>query len=592
VQSFNHLKKMATVMVAFAMIVSFAAPATIGVASASHNGDLSHDAVISADQNGNVYVYDGGQLVLETSVGGGVDHAEYDSTNNQIVLWHADANGNSTVTAISPSDGSQIWQTATSGTSGSIGPEHAYVTSQNSNSNLQIEKVDLGTGELVETHTISELGNLQQAEYVPGSGILVGHEDVDSSSTSTLAAIDAGTGSVQWTHSASGYIYGSAVNADGQYVYTMDGVGATVMLENTGNGYSEAWNTTSASGDSYQPAGVTFTSDGNVVVESTDSMGADDVYELSGSDGSEVNAYTASNAHYPQPGTFAADGNGTVFGVTGGPPTDVTTFDLSTGTQGSSGDAYSMSTTSYTMTTVYESMNYQTTPSTYTISGTVTDASGTALADASLTVTDSTGTQVASTTTASDGSYSVNVTGSDDYTVEVSASGYTSASKTQTVSSATTMDFSLEQASYSFSATVEDSSGSAIDGATVELLDSSDNVVSSGTTASDGTISLSAPSGSYDVQVSASGYDSATGTADLSTSGDSGTFQLAQSTFTVNGTVTDSSDNALENASVTLLDSSGNTVKEASTASDGTYSISGVKSGKSPPRTTRQARRP
>jgi len=222
---------------------------------------------------------------------------------------------------------------------------------------------------------------------------------------------------------------------------------------------------------------------------------------------------------------------------------------------------------------------------TQTISGTVTDADGNVVSGATVDVDVEEGWtneyDAAEITTDSNGDYTVTVPATNDvYTLDVSEDGYTSTVIDADVSGGdTTASASLETASYTYDATVEDSSGNALEGATVELLDGSGNVVSSGTTASDGTISLSAPSGTYDVEVSADGYDSASGSADLSTSGASGTFTLSESTYVLDGTVTDASGNAIEGANVTLVDSSGNTVKEASTASDGTYSISGVKSG-------------
>lgn len=217
---------------------------------------------------------------------------------------------------------------------------------------------------------------------------------------------------------------------------------------------------------------------------------------------------------------------------------------------------------------------------TYAITGTVTDANGDAVSDASVDVDRQWTNQydVTEVTTGSNGQYTVVVPATGDYSVDTTAAGYTSSTQTVSVSGDTTADASLETASYTYDATVEDSSGTAIEDATVELLDGSGNVVSSGTTDSTGQVSVAAPSGTYGVEVSASGYDSASGTADLSTSGDSGTFTLSESTYVIGGQVTDSSGNAVEGATVTLVDADGNTVKEASTDAEGAYSFSGVKS--------------
>lgn len=151
------------------------------------------------------------------------------------------------------------------------------------------------------------------------------------------------------------------------------------------------------------------------------------------------------------------------------------------------------------------------TTSTYSVNGTVTDSSGNAVGSASVTVTDSSGTEVASTTTASDGTYSVDVSGGDDYTVQVSTSGFTDASKTVTVSSDTTVDITLSasESTYAIDGTVTDTDANAIDGATVELLDSNDNVVDNVTTGSDGSYSITGvKAGDYTVRAEADGYAS------------------------------------------------------------------------------------
>jgi|GEM_PF-6934667 len=68
--------------------------------------------------------------------------------------------------------------------------------------------------------------------------------------------------------------------------------------------------------------------------------------------------------------------------------------------------------------------------SSYTIDGNVTDGSGTAIDNATVTAYDSNGTELASTTTASDGSYSLSVTGGQEVQIVVTKSGYLDASTT------------------------------------------------------------------------------------------------------------------------------------------------------------------
>lgn len=217
---------------------------------------------------------------------------------------------------------------------------------------------------------------------------------------------------------------------------------------------------------------------------------------------------------------------------------------------------------------------------TYTITGVVTDASGSAVENATVDV-DRQWTNrydVSEVTTDADGSYSVTVPESGNYTVEVSAAGYTSSVQTMDVTGDTTADASLEEANYTYSATVTDANGTALEGATVELVNDSGEVVSSATTGADGTVEVSAPSGTYSVGVAATGYEPVTGTADLQSSGGSGSYSLTASTYTVDGNVTDADGNAVEGATVTLMQD-GSTVATATTDADGSYSLSGVEYG-------------
>ncbi|QLH83406.1 carboxypeptidase-like regulatory domain-containing protein [Halosimplex pelagicum] len=100
-----------------------------------------------------------------------------------------------------------------------------------------------------------------------------------------------------------------------------------------------------------------------------------------------------------------------------------------------------------------------------TISGTVTDSDGVALDNADVIVEDSSET-VASTTTDSSGSYSTNVP-SGDYTVTASASGFLSKSKTKSVSSDSSVDFTLTE--NAVSGTVVSQSGDPVAGQTVQV---------------------------------------------------------------------------------------------------------------------------
>lgn len=65
----------------------------------------------------------------------------------------------------------------------------------------------------------------------------------------------------------------------------------------------------------------------------------------------------------------------------------------------------------------------------YTISGTVTDSGGTAIGNATVTAYHN-GTQIAQTTTASDGTYSLSVTGGQSVKIVIDKSGFAETSKT------------------------------------------------------------------------------------------------------------------------------------------------------------------
>ncbi|WP_254838089.1 carboxypeptidase-like regulatory domain-containing protein [Natronomonas marina] len=130
--------------------------------------------------------------------------------------------------------------------------------------------------------------------------------------------------------------------------------------------------------------------------------------------------------------------------------------------------------------------------------------------------------------------------------------------------------------------TVTDSNGNAVADATVEAVNSSGTVVASATTSSDGSYSLTGLSDStdYTLQVSATGYTDAS----KSFSTGSGTSEtvdvtLTPQTYTVDGTVTDSDGNPVENITVTVTDADGVEIGTATTDSKGQYSIAGVPHG-------------
>lgn len=176
---------------------------------------------------------------------------------------------------------------------------------------------------------------------------------------------------------------------------------------------------------------------------------------------------------------------------------------------------------------------------TYTVSGTVTDAGGTALEGATV-VIEGTGL---SAVTGSDGSYAIADVEEGTYDITASKEGYVSQTKTVTVNSDVTVDFVLEEAQvtalnvvvstdkaeYSWNSwvyitvTVTDGDGNPVEGASVDITvyypDGSVAATGSGTTGSDGTAQFRYrvrqwdPQGTYKVVATAAleGYESGTG---------------------------------------------------------------------------------
>ncbi|AQL43515.1 hypothetical protein BV210_12775 [Halorientalis sp. IM1011] len=196
-----------------------------------------------------------------------------------------------------------------------------------------------------------------------------------------------------------------------------------------------------------------------------------------------------------------------------------------------------------------------------TIEGTVTDDSGSAIEGATVSADGE------STTTAADGSYSLTVE-AGDYTVEASANGYESDSQNVTVNAeeTTTANFSLTEIvnDGTIEGTVTDDSGSAIEGATV----SADG--QSTTTAADGSYSLTVEEGDYTVEANADGYQSDNATVTVTageTTSQNFSLSAVQTDGTIEGTVTDASDSAIEGATVSAGGQS------TTTAADGSYSL-------------------
>ncbi len=243
------------------------------------------------------------------------------------------------------------------------------------------------------------------------------------------------------------------------------------------------------------------------------------------------------------------------------------------------------------------------------ITGTVTDASTSSpVGNVEVDLYDSSGGFLASTQTAPDGTYTFLdlVTGS--YKVGFVPTGnYVSqfyngkanlatADPVSVTAGATTSAINAALAAGGqITGTVTDASTSAgVLNVEVDVYDSSGNPVASGQTASDGTYTVSAlPSGTYKVGFIPFGTNHLpqfyNGKANLATA-DPVSVTAGATTSAINaalaaggqitGTVTDASTSAaVENVEVDAYDSGGSLVASSQTASDGTYTISGLPTG-------------
>ena len=208
-----------------------------------------------------------------------------------------------------------------------------------------------------------------------------------------------------------------------------------------------------------------------------------------------------------------------------------------------------------------------TTP-TYAIAGTITNSNGTGVAGVMI----SDGTR--STTTDSNGYYTLSGMTAGSYTLTPSRSGYSFSPTTRSVTvsgNVSGQDFVGTALTYSISGRVTDSSNNGLSGVSV-------SGVGSTTTDSNGNYTLSGvPAGSYTLTPSLNGYSFSPTTRSVSVNGNvSGqdfTGTAIVSTFSVSGRVTDSNGATL--VSVTLSNGIGSTT----TDSNGNYTLNGVPAG-------------
>jgi hypothetical protein len=200
-----------------------------------------------------------------------------------------------------------------------------------------------------------------------------------------------------------------------------------------------------------------------------------------------------------------------------------------------------------------------------TISGTVTNSTGTAIAGATISYNGGT------TTSATDGTYTLSNVPAGSVSVTAAASGYQSSTKSVTVTAntTTTQNFTLSATVGTISGTVTNTSGAALSGASVAYSGGST------TTGANGSYTLAnVPTGSVSVTVSATGYQSSTQsvpvTANTTTTQN---FTLSATVGTISGTVTNTSGAAISGATVAY--SGGSTT----TGTNGSYTLANVPVG-------------
>ncbi|WP_193767561.1 carboxypeptidase regulatory-like domain-containing protein [Halorientalis pallida] len=239
---------------------------------------------------------------------------------------------------------------------------------------------------------------------------------------------------------------------------------------------------------------------------------------------------------------------------------DSTTVTFDVDTSGLPADTYTHGVSTANDTETAQITLNEPVPDNGTISGTVLDANGNAIAGATVSADGVT------TTTATDGSYSLSIA-PGTYDVTASATDFLSATQSATVTenNVTDVDFTLEAeppGNGTIAGTVTDTNGNALAGATVTVNGQST------TTASDGSYSLTVAPSDYTVEANADGYQSATQQATV-TEGDTTTvdFSLTPEDGTISGVVQDTNGNNLVDATVTANGQS------TTTASDGSYSL-------------------
>ena len=220
---------------------------------------------------------------------------------------------------------------------------------------------------------------------------------------------------------------------------------------------------------------------------------------------------------------------------------------------------------------------------TYLVSGAVNISTGGTYSGAFVRLT---GTSIdTTTTTGSDGSFYFRVTENGSYALTLTVPDDCTASSATipvTMSSAdnTSNYFTITRNTYTISGTVKTSEGNTYGNAELTLRNSSFVILAKDTTASDGTYSFSAISGTYTVTLTVpDNHTAAISTKPVvvnradSTGND---FTITENTYSVSGTVNISPSGTYNGATITL---SGTSSATTTTSADGSYSFTGLKVG-------------
>lgn len=233
-----------------------------------------------------------------------------------------------------------------------------------------------------------------------------------------------------------------------------------------------------------------------------------------------------------------------------------------------------------------------------TVSGTVRDANGTAIANATVTLTKTTGSATYTSTTDAGGSFTVSVydiltangTAVSDYTISIRKDGYVTKTGSMSISvdasTVTGSDFTLTTGKI-LSGTITNTAGTPLSTAVISLYKRnkprSPLADFSYTTASDGAYSFaSLPAGNYRVQITRSGY--VTTVVDLLTiksATTSKTYKL-ESAGSMTGLIYTGKSSGIDGATVAVFAlKNGKYVSYTSTTADdtGNYTVNGLKTG-------------